>query len=318
MWTYVVIIWQKRQGSSPPLPSLFILYWKNRFFQVLFFCIYFHILKTLLGESWFVMKYMHFKASCSYAALAAIMELNGVDTEDYKIALEIKLPWLFSKEDGAYISGPMLQGAKWFNLWLLPRGYRIVEKAVNKAQLCEYLHTHRPAMLGIQTPYGKHAVVFTEYDGAYRFLNPTRENSGEPTELTFSEEELLASVDQNPIVGVVLPTEPEPQSLTPYLRDSLCVIRENCAAIEAFAAKKHAPDHYLPAMNSLFRPLLLDGITMLELAGETALAQAFTTLQQQFLSFLRGTKEEALQETLSLDKLHELTEQYAHLIEQQI
>ena len=62
------------------------------------------------------MKYMHFKASCSYAALAAIMEIIGVDTEDYKIALEIKLPWLFSKEDGAYISGPMLQGAKWFNL----------------------------------------------------------------------------------------------------------------------------------------------------------------------------------------------------------
>ena len=87
------------------------------------------------------MKYMHFKASCSYAALAAIMEIIGVDTEDYKIALEIKLPWLFSKEDGAYISGPMLQGAKWFNLWLLPRGYRIVEKAVNNAQLSEYLPT---------------------------------------------------------------------------------------------------------------------------------------------------------------------------------
>lgn len=264
------------------------------------------------------MKYMHFKASCSYAALAAIMELNGVDTEDYKIALEIKLPWLFAKEDGAYRSGPMLQGAKWFNLWLLPRGYRIVEKRIVREVLCDYLRVHKPAMLGIQTPCGKHAVVFTEYDGAYRFLNPTRENSGEPTELTFSEEELLAAVDQDPIVGVVIPTEPEPQSLTPYLRDSLCVIRENCAAIEAFAAEQHAPDDYFAVLNSLFRPLLLDGITMLELAGKPALAQEFTVLQQQFLSFLRGTREKALQETLSLDKLHELTEQYAHLIERQI
>ena len=264
------------------------------------------------------MKYMHFKASCSYAALAAIMELNGVDTEDYKIALEIKLPWLFAKEDSAYRSGPMLQGAKWFNLWLLPRGYRIVEKRIVREVLCDYLRVHKPAMLGIQTPCGKHAVVFTEYDGAYRFLNPTRENSGEPTELTFSEEELLAAVDQDPIVGVVIPTEPEPQSLTPYLRDSLCVIRENCAAIEAFAAEQHAPDDYFAVLKSLFRPLLLDGITMLELAGEPALAQEFTVLQQQFLSFLRGTREKALQETLSLDKLHELTEQYAHLIERQI
>ncbi|MBQ8161544.1 MAG: hypothetical protein IJ083_12480 [Clostridia bacterium] len=62
------------------------------------------------------MKFMHFKASCSCAALAAIMEFHGMDTEDYKIALEIKLPYLFSKENGTYISGPMLQGAKWFNL----------------------------------------------------------------------------------------------------------------------------------------------------------------------------------------------------------
>ena len=70
-------------------------------------------------------------------------------------------------------------------------------------------------------------------------------------------------------------------------------------------------------MNSLFRPLLLDSITMLELAGETALAKDFTSLQQQFMSFMRGPREEALQETLSLDQLHDLTEQYAHLIEQQ-
>lgn len=58
------------------------------------------------------MKYMHFKASCSYAALAAIIEMNGVDAEDYIIALDIKLPWIFAKEDDGYISGPMLQGGK--------------------------------------------------------------------------------------------------------------------------------------------------------------------------------------------------------------
>ena len=264
------------------------------------------------------MKYMHFKASCSYAALAAIMEIIGVDTEDYKIALEIKLPWLFSKEDGAYISGPMLQGAKWFNLWLLPRGYRIVEKAVNNAQLSEYLRTHKPAMLGIQAPYGKHAVVFTKYDGTYHFINPTHENSGESTELLFSEEELLSLVDQETIVGFVVSTEAEPQSLAQYMYDSITIIRENCADIEAFSAEKHDPNAYFPVMNSLFRPLLLDGISMLELAGETTLAQEFTALQQQFMAFMRGARVEALQETLSLSRLHDLTERYAHLIERQI
>ena len=264
------------------------------------------------------MKHMHFRASCSYAALAAIMELNGVDTEDYKIALEIKLPWLFSKADGAYISGPMLQCAKWFNLWLLPRGYRMTEEIVEREQLCNYLRTHKPAMLGIQAPYGKHAVVFTEFDGKYCFINPTHENSGERIELSFSEEELLGLVDQETMVGTVIPAKPEPQLLTPYLKTSLFVIRENCAATEAFAAEKHDPNAYFPMMNRLFRPLLLDGITMLELAGGTDLAQEFTALQQQFMTFMRGTREEALRETLSMNSLNDLTERYAHLIEQQI
>ena len=264
------------------------------------------------------MKYMHFKASCSYAALAAIMELNGVDTEDYKIALEIKLPWLFSKEDGAYISGPMLQGTKWFNLWLLPRGYRMVEETVDREQLCNYLRAHMPAMLGIQTPCGKHAVVFKEYDGKYHFMNPTHESSGERIELLLSEEELLTSVDQETMVGMVIPAEAETQILTPYLNNSISVIRENCADIKAFAAEKHDPNSYFPLMSSLFRPMFLDGITMLELAGETTLAQEFTALQQQFMAFMRGSRVEALREALSLDRLHDLTERYAHLIERQI
>ena len=264
------------------------------------------------------MKYMHFKASCSYAALAAIMEQNGVDTEDYKIALELKLPWLFSKEDGTYTAGPMLQGAKWFNLWLLPRGYRIIENQIAKEALCAYLCAHVPAMLGIHTPSGKHALVFTGYDGRYRFCNPSHENSGERSELSFSEEELLATVDREITVGVVVPVEAEARDLTPYLKTSISVIRENCAAMEAFAAEKHAPNDYFPVMNSLFRPLLLDGITMLELAGETALARDFTVLQQQLLSFMRGSREGALRETLSLDRLHDLTELYVRLIERQL
>ncbi len=71
-------------------------------------------------------------------------------------------------------------------------------------------------------------------------------------------------------------------------------------------------------MNALFRPLLLDGITMLELAGETTLAQGFTALQRQFMDFMRSPREVALCDTLALDTLHELCEQYAKLIAKQI
>lgn len=263
------------------------------------------------------MKYMHFKASCSYAALAAMMEFNDVNTEDYQIALEIKLPWLFSKENGSYISGPMLQGAKWFNLWLMPHGYKMIEEMVDRERLCNFLRTHKPVMLGIQTPYGKHAVTFTEYDGEFHFMNPTHEGSRERTELSLSEEKLLSTVDRETMVGVVIPAKAETQSLAPLLNDSIYTIRENCAAIKTFAAEKHDPNAYIPLMNSLFRPLLLDGITMLELAGETELAKGFKELQQQFMTFMHGARDEALQETLSLEGLHDLAEQYAELIRRQ-
>lgn len=263
------------------------------------------------------MKYMHFKASCSYAALAEMMETYGISTEDYKIALEMKLPFLFSKEDGAYCSGPMLQGAKWFDLWLVPRGYRMDEVNIDRKLLCNYLRTHKPAMLGIQTPYGKHAVVFTDYDGKYHFMNPTHESSGECTELSLSEEELLSSVDQELMVGLVIPTEAKQQSLLPQLEKSISVIRENYADIEAYATEKHDPDSYFSIMNVLFRPLFLDGISMMELAGETALAQGLTSLQQQFMSFMRGSRTEEMSKTVSLNRLHDLSEAYIALIQKQ-
>ena len=34
-------------------------------------------------------------------------------------------------------------------------------------------------MLGLRTPRGKHAVVFTGYDREYRFINPVHEGGGE-------------------------------------------------------------------------------------------------------------------------------------------
>ena len=260
------------------------------------------------------MKYMHFKASCSYTALAELMEAKGVQTEDFAIALEMQLPWLFAKEEDAYLAGPMLQGAKWFDLWLNPKGYRLSEVSVASEDLCAYLRNRHPVMLGMQTPYGRHAVVCTGYDGQYRFFNPTYEDSGESTELILSEAELISRVDPSVIVGEVIPCAQRRHRMEPLLQASISVLRENCAEIERFASEVHAPDAYLPALNRLFRPLLLDGISMLELANETTLAQAFLDLQQALMGFMRGPRSNALCKSFSLDNLRDLTEAYIRLI----
>ena len=44
------------------------------------------------------MKYMHFNSSCSYTALAILLEDKGIETEDVDISIEIGLPWIFAEK----------------------------------------------------------------------------------------------------------------------------------------------------------------------------------------------------------------------------
>ena len=264
------------------------------------------------------MKYMHFKASCSYAALANLMERLGVDTEDSRIAVEMGLPRLFAKDGDAFVAGPMLQSAEWFDLWLRPRGFRMSERAVRREALPTVLQSGGPCMLGVETPYGKHAIVFLRYDGSYRFLNPTHEDSGEDTQLNLSETDLLRCTDDPVMLAEVFPQAPESVDPVPYLRRSVRVLHENVEAIERFSALPHDPDEYPAALNTLFRPLLLDGISMLTLIRETALAARLESLQRALMTFLRGPRTGVLADTLPLSELRAAAEAYLRLIERVI
>jgi len=55
------------------------------------------------------LKYMTFNSSCSYAGIANMLEIRGVDTEDYKIALAMDLPFLMDQDEVGYYAGSMLQ-----------------------------------------------------------------------------------------------------------------------------------------------------------------------------------------------------------------
>lgn len=130
------------------------------------------------------MKYMTFNSSCSYAGVANMLESYGVNVEDRQIALDMELPYLFSCENGIYCSDPMLQTAKWFNLYLEPRGFIMTETMLLKEEVCAFLReVHiRPAMLGIAfSPRGKHAVVYTGMEGdCYKFPNNKPQKSPAP------------------------------------------------------------------------------------------------------------------------------------------
>lgn len=265
-------------------------------------------------------KYMHFNSSCSYAALAMLVSEYGIETEDVNIALEMGLPWLFAKEDDVFLAGPGLQRAKWFDLYLNPRGFSMHEELVVKESLAEHLKKNGNCMLGLKLHegQGKHAVVLCGYDGTYQFFNPVHEGSTESTKIELTEEELLSAAEKVTVVGTVEKCPETEHDRSVLFNKSIAVLRENVADIIKFCKAAHAPEEYVESMNRLFRSILLDAVTMLDIAGEGVLAEEFRGLQTEYLKFMKSDKAGVLADYISLNRLNDLTEQYIKLIEKHI
>lgn len=110
--------------------------------------------------------------------------------------------------------------------------------------------------------------------------------------------------------------EPKRVSLKPKLESSVGVLKENLSQILALCEEKVEVGILRTKLNPLFRPLLLDGITMLNLIGETGLADSFLKLQRGLLSALRQEPEKPifLKDYLSVDALKTSALRYADLI----
>jgi len=266
------------------------------------------------------MKYMTFNSSCSYAGLANLLSFSGVDTEDRKIALAMKLPYMFDHENGCYQAGPMLQGEKWFNLYLNPIGYTWKEQKVPQAELCALLRQTGYAMFGIHiSEKSKHAVIFAGMKAdLFSILNNKWAHSDEPDTLLLSENDLLQRVDQTVVVGSLQKTERHPVALTEHLKHSVYTLHTLNDDIQQFSAEEKSPGELRQSMNALFRPILLDGITMLDLLGEASLSRKLRTVQAQLLTALKQTKPIKPAHSLDLPLLTEAMTEYASLIQAQI
>lgn len=145
------------------------------------------------------MKYMHFNSSCSYASIANLLYLKGIDTEDYLIAKAINLPYILLKDGGAYLVGPMLQSKKIFDIYLNSIGYEFVEEKHIKDDVLKILkESDENYMLGVNISKGnKHAIIFIDYkDNVFSFINNKYEESDEPDRFTFAAEELKERLDE--------------------------------------------------------------------------------------------------------------------------
>ena len=264
------------------------------------------------------MKYMTFNASCSYAGLANLLDWYGVDVEDRVIALKIELPYLFAREGRRYLSGPMLQGAEWFDLYLHPIGFTFIERRLERAEVCSFLKDHPPAMLGLHvTPESKHAVVYTGGGGGeYCFINNKRQDSTEPETLRLTESALLSRLDKTVVVGMLENIEPLPSALHDRLAVSPGVLLALQSEINDFCTQQQTPAAQAAALNDLFRPLLLDGVTMLELLEDTEPAASLRTVRAQLLPLIRAGRPAVLSESIDLSLLNASIRAYHDRIKQ--
>ena len=266
------------------------------------------------------MKYMTFNSSCSYAGVANMLEQHGVDSDDRSIAIRIKLPYLFSHENGVYMAGPMLQSADWFNLYLNPIGFNMVEKEVLAEQVPTYLMQQKTAMLGLQVDEsGKHAVVYTgQQDGKLLFLNNKWEHTIAPEQIALSEDELVSQISNSVMIATLDSITPKTVDLLSKIRNSVAVIRQNLLEIQIICSREESVGQLRSRLNTLFRPLLLDGITMLNLLGEGELAQRFSSLQCSFLNALKQNADMKIKlgDYLNVNELDNAAREYIRLIEQ--
>lgn len=268
------------------------------------------------------MKYMTFNSSCSYAGIANMLEQYGVDTTDREIALGMRLPYLFVYDDGAYVSGPMLQKAEWFDIYLNLIGFQLIEKKISADKVADYLKEQKTAMLGIKMGNaGKHAIVYIGMEAdELIFINNKWENEEVPSKIKFTEEEFREKIDSEVVVATLQQVNPAKVCIWEKLEESVSVLQANVLEIVELCKKEVTVEYLQSKLNTLFRPLFLDGITMLNLIGETEFAEEWKEMQGNLLRALRQDKRQNVQlgEYISTDKLQDLIQKYMELIKLEI
>lgn len=266
----------------------------------------------------YFMKYMTFNSSCSYAGIANMLEQYGIDTTDKEIALGMKLPYLFTYTDGTYVSGPMLQKAEWFDIYLNSIGFQLIEKKISADKVVDYLKNQKTAMLGIKMENaGKHAIVYIGMEAdELIFINNKWEKEEVPSEIKFAEEELREKIDAEVVVAILQTINATKVSMIDKLEESLVVLQANVLEIIELCNKEVTVEYLQSKLNTLFRSLFLDGITMLNLIGETEASDEWKVMQGDLLGALRQERSQSIRlgEFISADKLQVLAQRYVELI----
>lgn len=233
------------------------------------------------------MKYMTFNSSCSFAGVANMLEGKGLDVQDYEVALGMELPYIVAKDDGGYMAGSMLQEKKYFDIFLKKNGYELVENYVDRQDVIAILNDMDCAMLGVRIDERhKHAVVYkgvNTADNTLMFINNKHEKSDELARIELPKEELLQRLDDKVMVASLREYSGKADSPIPFMEASISCLDELHGDIVRFCADFQSHESVERTRDTLFRPVLLDSVAMMELLGDTDMAESIKKLQRAYI-----------------------------------
>lgn len=264
------------------------------------------------------MKYMHFNSSCSYASIANLLYLKGIDTEDYMIAKAINLPYILLKDGCTYLVGPMLQSKEIFDIYLNSIGCEFVEEKHIKDDVLKILkESDENYMLGVNISKGnKHAIIFLEYKNEFfNFINNKYEESDEPDRFTWTAEELKERLDVETHIAHIEKISAKKLDLKEILLASIKNLNSLKEDINSFSKKEITRLELRESMNTLFRAAILDSIAMFELLGEDALLERTKAIQNEFISGIKEGRERlVLEEEMDISGLADVLDEWKRLM----
>lgn len=264
------------------------------------------------------MKYMHFNSSCSYASIANLLYLDGIDTEDFVIALAIDLAYLLVKDGASYLAGTMLQSKEIFDIYLNPLGYELIEKNYDKDEVLKILEAaDKNYMLGVNIAQGnKHAIIFKDHkDNRFRFINNKYEESDEPDEFVWTAEELKKRLDEKTFLAHLEKCDVKDVDMEEPLLKSI----ENLGALKEdiinFSKREISKNELRESMNTLFRAALLDLVTMFLLIEEDKLMKRTKKLQKEYINVIKKGKESlVLEKEMNISGLVDVLNEWERLM----
>ncbi|QSX06672.1 hypothetical protein JYG23_04245 [Sedimentibacter sp. zth1] len=270
------------------------------------------------------MKYMTFNNSCSFAGVANMLEDFSIDIEDYQLAIEMKVPFIFKFDERwkRYLSGSMLQEDKYFNYYLQKWNLKLIENKVSKEDVLSFFNTlKQKAMIGLNISEGyKHAVIyFGNENNEYIFLNNRRKDANEPKYYKYGSDELKEKIDGTAIISYIdKHIENFELDIKKEINNSVIYLERYRKEVEDFCQKEQSVNSLQYAMNTYFRALFLDVYSMMKILEEVKIVKQISEVRSEYLQAIKINKSLRLSDFISLDELNKIIDQYKELIQLQI